>query len=148
MIHVLVLHGPNLNLLGEREKEIYGSLPLEVINQRIIDYGITLDMEVRPYQSNSEGVLMDTLQEARKWAAGVVINPGGYSHTSVALHDTILAIHIPVVEVHLSNIFSREEFRRRSITAAACVGSVSGFGWRSYLLGLQALHWVITTQRE
>jgi 3-dehydroquinate dehydratase II len=139
MIPVLVLHGPNLNLLGTREPQVYGAVTLEEIDRRLREAGEGLDLEVRTFQSNSEGGLIDALQEARNWAKGVVFNPGAYTHTSVALRDAVAAIGIPVVEVHLSNVQAREEFRRISMIAPVCKGSIAGFGWRSYLLGLQAL---------
>lgn len=139
MIPVLVLHGPNLNLLGTREPQVYGAVTLEEIDRRLREAGEGLGMEVRTFQSNSEGGLIDALQEARNWAKGVVFNPGAYTHTSVALRDAVAAIGIPVVEVHLSNVQAREEFRRISMIAPVCKGSIAGFGWRSYQLGLQAL---------
>lgn len=138
MKEILVLHGPNLNLLGIREPQVYGSLTLEEINRRLMVEGERLGMRVRCFQSNSEGALIDALQEARNWAAGVIFNPGGYTHTSVALRDAITAIQIPVIEVHLSNIDAREEFRRHSMISAVCWGKIAGLGWKSYWLALQA----------
>jgi 3-dehydroquinate dehydratase-2 len=140
---VLVLHGPNLNLLGMREPEVYGKMTLEELDQRLLAAGADLGLELRFYQSNHEGALIDALHEARGWASGVVFNPGGYTHTSVALRDAVAAIGIPVVEVHLSNVDGRDDFRRHSLIAPVCAGKISGFGWRSYQLGLQALRWMI-----
>ena len=119
MIPILVLHGPNLNLLGERETVIYGDMKLDELNSKLVQLGASYGFEVRTAQSNSEGVLIDTLQEARGWAKGVILNPGGYSHTSVALRDAVAGIGTPVVEVHMSNISAREEFRHRSIISPA-----------------------------
>ena len=139
MRSILVLHGPNLNMLGEREPEVYGRMTLAEIDRRLSELGQQMDVDVRSFQSNSEGALIDALQEARTWANAVIFNPGGYTHTSVALRDAVAGIGIPVVEVHLSNVHAREEFRRISMIAPVCVGSIAGFGWRSYLLALHAL---------
>ena len=136
---ILILHGPNLNLTGEREPDIYGSMKLDGINDKLIKYGQENDAEVTCQQSNLEGTLIDTLHEARSWADGVVFNPGGYTHTSVALRDAVTAIDIPVIEVHMSNVYAREEFRHHSLISAVCSGKIVGFGWKSYLLGLKAI---------
>ncbi len=143
MIPVLVLHGPNLNLLGERETSIYGDMKLDDLNTQLVEEGAALGFEVRTAQSNYEGGLIEALHEARNWAKGVVVNPGGYTHTSVALRDAVVAIGIPVVEVHLSNISAREEFRHRSLISPVCVGQITGFGWKSYRLGLRALEGIL-----
>ena len=136
---ILVLHGPNLNLLGTREPEVYGSMTLDDINAKLVELGESSGAELKCVQSNHEGALIDELQSARTWANGVVFNPGGYTHTSIALRDAISAIQIPVVEVHMSNVYAREEFRHVSMISAVCKGKVVGFGWRSYTLGLKAL---------
>ena len=140
MDSILVLHGPNLNLLGTREPHVYGSRSLEEINRQMLEKGQELGLKVVVFQSNSEGALIDTIQDARTWARGIVFNPGGYTHTSVAIRDAISSIDVPVVEVHLSNIFARESFRHDSLIAPVCVGTIAGFGWYSYILGLQALY--------
>src|SRR5271157_3778173 len=139
MSAILVLNGPNLNLLGQREPGVYGNLSLNEIDHRLVEQGKSLGLEVRSFQSNIEGDLIDALQDAQHWAAGVVLNAGGYTHTSVALRDAISSINLPVVEVHLSNIYAREEFRHNSLIAPVCRGSIAGFGWKSYLLGMIAL---------
>jgi 3-dehydroquinate dehydratase-2 len=139
MIPVLVLHGPNLNLLGKREPGVYGKMDLDEINKRLVESGAELGLEVRTFQSNHEGELIDRLHDAMIWAKGVVFNPAGFTHTSVAIRDAIAAIEIPVVEVHLSNTQAREPFRHVSMVAPVCKGSIAGFGWKSYLLGLQAI---------
>jgi len=139
MEKIFILHGPNLNLLGKREPDVYGKDTLDVIDKRLLDFGTDLGVEIRTRQSNSEGELINLLHDSVNWADGVVFNPGGYTHTSVALRDAISAIGIPVVEVHLSNIFSREEFRHKSLISPVCFGTITGFGFRSYILGILAL---------
>jgi 3-dehydroquinate dehydratase II len=135
---ILVLHGPNLNLLGKREPEIYGRLTLEQINRKIQLLAAELGVEVEARQSNSEGELVDWIQQAPKEFGAVVINAGAYTHSSIALRDALTAAGIAAVEVHLSNIYKREEFRKRSLIAEAVVGQITGFGVNSYLLGLRA----------
>lgn len=139
MKSIFILHGPNLNLLGTREPEVYGSLTLTEIDQMLAAAGEEIGVDIRSYQSNHEGELIDALHRAVEWADGVIFNPGAYTHTSIALRDAVAAIGIPVVEVHLSNVYAREGFRQKSLIAPVCVGKIAGFGWRSYLLGIHAL---------
>jgi 3-dehydroquinate dehydratase-2 len=136
---VLVLHGPNLNLTGFREPELYGKKPLSEIDADIQRTAADLGFEVRILQSNHEGVLIDTIQEHRKWAEAIVVNPGALTHYSYALRDALVSVRLPIIEVHLSNVDAREEFRRRSVIAPVCVGTIAGFGSRSYVLALHAL---------
>ncbi len=136
---ILILHGPNLNLLGVREPAVYGTTTLADIDRACGEVAARYGVAVEARQSNHEGALVDALHDARAWAAGVVINAGAYTHTSIALRDAISAAQLPTVEVHLSNIHAREPFRHQSMIAPVCVGQIAGFGWRSYLLGVQAL---------
>ena len=147
MQSILILNGPNLNMLGKREPDHYGNLSLEAINKRLTDLAATLDLELRFFQSNVEGTLIDSLQEAATWASGVIFNPGGYSHTSVAIRDAITAIKLPVIEVHLSNIYAREEFRHTSLISPVCVGTIAGLGWRSYTSALIAMKGILDDQQ-
>ena len=139
MTKILLLHGPNLNLLDTREPELYGSTTMADVNSRVTAAAAQRNVEVRTFQSNHEGALVDALHDARTWADGVIFNPGAYTHTSIALRDAIAGTGLAVVEVHLSNVHVREAFRHKSMLAPACVGQISGFGWRSYLLGLEAI---------
>jgi len=135
---VLVLHGPNLNLLGKRQPEIYGRLTLDQVNRKIQDLANELNIQVETRQSNYEGELVTWIQDSPKEFDALVINAAAYTHSGVALRDALLAVGIPAIEVHISNIYKREEFRRKSLIADAVVGQISGFGVQSYLLGLRA----------
>ena len=136
---MLVLHGPNLNLLGLREPEVYGATTLAQIDDSLRKNAAKLEIAVDCLQSNHEGVLVDAIHSARSKSQGILINPGAYTHTSVALRDALAAVMLPTVEVHLSNIYKRESFRHHSFIAPIAIGQVSGFGADSYRLGLQAL---------
>jgi len=137
--NIIVLHGPNLNLLGRREPDTYGHVTLDEINARLEDHALKHGATLRIVQSNHEGVLIDALHNAIGWADGALINPAAYTHTSVALRDAIRAVEFPVVELHLSNVHAREAFRHQSLTAPVCLGQICGFGWRSYLVALSAV---------
>ena len=138
-LSIAVLHGPNLNLLGTREPEVYGATTLDEINASLEAAAQEVDAKIQAFQSNHEGALIDRIQDARDWADGILINPGGLTHTSVALRDALLAAELPVVEVHLSNVAAREDFRHRSYVSGVAVGVVSGFGAASYRMGLAGL---------
>ncbi len=140
---ILVIHGPNLNLLGVREPQIYGAQTLDAVNGEIIDLGRRLDMDVDVFQSNHEGEIIDKIQDARGRYHGLIINPAAYTHTSIAIRDAVALLDVPVVEVHLSNIYKREHFRHQSLLADIVTGQITGFGGRGYLLGLHALSTVI-----
>lgn len=136
---ILVINGPNLNLLGTREPEVYGTLTLEDINNELTNYANELNIEIEFYQSNIEGEIVNKIQWAKNNCNGIVINPAAYTHTSVAIRDAISAVELPAVEIHISNIHNREDFRKHSFIAPVCIGQISGFGIDSYKLGLKAL---------
>ena len=142
------MHGPNLNLLGWREPGIYGSVSFDEINARMKRVAEENGTELRVFQSNSEGALVDAVQDARNWADGIVINPGAYAHYSIALRDALSAVKLPAVEVHLSNVHAREEFRHRLVLSPVCVGMICGLGWRSYLYGLLSLIEILKEQKK
>ena len=147
MTTVLVVNGPNLGILGRRQPEIYGAMTLDEINARLAERAAELGWQVACFQSNSEGAIIDFLEERAPDSDGLLLNPGALTHNGLALRDALAALSIPVVEVHLTNIHAREEWRRRSVTAEVARGIVSGFGWRSYLLGLEALRPLVEGSR-
>jgi len=139
MFKILLLHGPNLNLLGWREPGIYGTVGFDEINARMKRVAAENGAELRVFQSNSEGALVDAIHDARNWADGIVINPGAYAHYSIAIRDALSAVKLPTIEVHLSNVHAREEFRHKLVLSPVCVAVICGLGWRSYLVGVQSL---------
>lgn len=138
-MRILVVHGPNLNLLGEREPEVYGKITLTELNRRIGEWGKELSLSVEARQSNHEGEIVDWIQESRIWASGIVLNAGAFTHYSYALRDAIVAVGIPAIEVHLTNTFAREDFRHTSVISDVCIGTITGFKDLSYQLALRAL---------
>ncbi len=139
MLKLLLIHGPNLNLLGTREPTVYGTTGLDEINSKMTEIAKESGAELRIFQSNSEGALIDAIHDAANWADGIVINPGAYTHYSYAIRDALAAVRLPAIEVHLSNIYAREEFRQLSVISAVALGCISGLGWRSYACAIQAL---------
>jgi 3-dehydroquinate dehydratase-2 len=143
MIRIAVIHGPNLNLLGFREPEVYGSHTLDEINEELEKLAEELGVEVRISQHNSEGEILEAIHAARDWADAIIINPAAYTHYSIAIRDAIQAVRLPTIEVHLSNIYAREPFRHHSVTAPVVYGVISGFGVDSYLLALRAAKHIV-----
>jgi len=139
MEKILIINGPNLNLLGTREQSVYGETSLEEINGLAHKYGVSIGYVVDAVQTNSEGEIIDIIHSALETYAGVIINAGAYTHTSYAIRDAVAAVNIPFVEVHLSNIYSRDKFRHTSVIAPVCIGQICGFGPESYILGIEAL---------
>lgn len=139
MNKVIVIHGPNLNLLGEREPEIYGKTTLQEVNSEIEQFAHAMNIEVRTFQSNHEGAIIDFIHENRKWAQGIVINPGALTHYSYALRDAISSVNLPTIEIHLSDIRKREEFRKHSVIKDVCVKQIVGKGQKGYLMGIEYL---------
>lgn len=139
MLRILVLHGPNLNLLGHREESIYGTTTLDTIDASLIKLGGELGVELVIRQSNLEGELVNWIQEARRDYHGIIINPAAYTHTSIAIRDALAAVDVPTIEVHLSNIYRREEFRRHSYVSGIALAQIAGFGATGYLLALRGL---------
>lgn len=137
-MNVLVIHGPNLNLLGTREPEVYGTQTLADVDKMLADEAKTLGITIKTMQSNSEGALVDAIHGAAKWAHAIIINPGAYTHTSIALRDAIAGVKVPAIECHLSNVHAREEFRRHSYISPVATGQICGFGVESYRLALHA----------
>lgn len=136
---LLIINGPNLNMLGIREPEKYGVITLSDIEKELYAYSFELGIDIETFQSNFEGEIIDKIQKALENFEGILINPGGYTHTSVAIRDAISSVKLPCVEVHMTNVYAREEFRHKSLIAPVCIGQIAGFGKESYKLGLKAL---------
>ncbi len=147
-LKVCLIHGPNLNLLGMREPDIYGTDTFEETNRKIRDHARQIGVEVRITQSNHEGAIIDAIQDAAGWADAIVINPGAYTHYAFAIADALRSVRLPAVEVHLTNVHAREEFRRQSVIAPAAAGQIAGFGTASYLLALDAVRHLILQGRQ
>jgi 3-dehydroquinate dehydratase-2 len=147
-LKISVIHGPNLNLLGLREPDIYGTDTFDETNRKIREHAKGIGVEVRIVQSNHEGEIIDAIQDAVGWADAIVINPGAYTHYSYAIADALRAVRLPTVEVHISNVHAREEYRRESVIAAAATGQIAGFGTASYLLALDAARYIVVTGRQ
>lgn len=143
MLKVSLIHGPNLNLLGSRETDFYGRETYDEVNRRIKQRATDLDMEVRIFQSNHEGEIVDAIQDARNWANAIVINPAAYTHYSIAIRDALTAVRLPAIEVHISNVHAREEFRHHSVVAPVVVGQIVGMGPNGYLLALEAVKYLV-----
>ncbi len=139
MLKVLVIHGPNLNLLGEREPDVYGKVTLDEINTKMSALAKELQLELEFFQSNHEGEIVEKIGQSRNSSKALIINPAAYTHTSIAIRDAIAASGLPAVEVHLSNVYGREEFRHKSLIAPVCKGQIAGFGMNSYLLAVRAV---------
>ncbi|MBN2318975.1 MAG: type II 3-dehydroquinate dehydratase [Acidobacteria bacterium] len=145
---ILLIHGPNLNLLGKREPGIYGLKSLDEVNVQVKRFAEENEAELKIFQSNSEGALIDAIQDAGEWADGIVINPGAYTHYSYAIRDALAALGLPAIEVHLSNIFAREDFRRHSVISAVVEGTVTGLGWRGYLCAVEGLIGILQDRKQ
>ena len=148
MKKIIILNGPNLNLLGEREKNQYGNFTLKDIEKKCLDFGKKNDLEVSLFQSNIEGELVEKIQDSRKKHQGLIINAGGYTHTSVAIHDALKIIKIPIIELHITNIYNREEFRHKSLISRVANGVICGFGSEGYIMSLQAIKLFIKNENR
>ena len=148
MIKVCVLHGPNINLLGTREPDVYGQDTFDEMNRRIKERAREIDLEARIFQSNSEGEIIDILHDSMKWAEAIIINPGAYTHYSYAIRDALTAVRLPTVEVHITNVDAREEFRSHSVISAIVSGKIVGFGTYSYILALEAVKQMLHESRR